>query len=158
MTTATIEPPQSLILPTLAPMLSPVSWRILIVVVIGVLALVPICSMLVPEGNPFHLSAYALTLVGKIMCYAIGALALDLVWGYCGILSLGHSLFFALGGYMMGMYLMRSIGLDGVYHSHLPDFMVFLDWKALPWYWHGTDHFVYAALLGIWAPALLPWT
>jgi ABC-type branched-subunit amino acid transport system permease subunit len=97
-------------------MLSPVSWRILIIVVIAVLALVPICSMLVPEGSPFHLSAYALTLVGKIMCYAIGALALDLVWGYCGILSLGHSLFFALGGYMMGMYLMRSIGLEGVYH------------------------------------------
>ena len=74
-------------------MLSPVSWRILIVIVIAVLALVPICSMLVPDGSPFHLSAYALTLVGKIMCYAIGALALDLVWGYCGILSLGHSLF-----------------------------------------------------------------
>ncbi|MBV8142749.1 MAG: urea ABC transporter permease subunit UrtC, partial [Verrucomicrobia bacterium] len=96
-------------------MLSPVSWRILIIGVIAVLALVPICSMLVPAGSPFHLSAYALTVVGKIMCYAIGALALDLVWGYCGILSLGHSLFFALGGYMMGMYLMRSIGLEGVY-------------------------------------------
>jgi len=158
MTTATIEPPQSLILPTRQPMLSPVSWRILIIFVIAVLALVPICTLLVPERNPFHLSAYALTLVGKIMCYAIGALALDLVWGYCGILSLGHSLFFALGGYMMGMYLMRSIGLDGVYHSHLPDFMVFLDWKALPWYWHGTDHFVYAALLVILVPGLLAWT
>ena len=95
--TATVEPTQQLILPTRQPMLSPVSWRILIVIVIAVLALVPICSMLVPEGSPFHLSAYALTLVGKIMCYAIGALALDLVWGYCGILSLGHSLFFALG-------------------------------------------------------------
>ena len=90
MTTATIEPTQQLILPARQPMLSPVSWRVLIFIVIAVLALVPICSMLVPEGSPFHLSAYALTLVGKIMCYAIGALALDLVWGYCGILSLGH--------------------------------------------------------------------
>ena len=148
-------------------MLSPVSWRrpallsrpawILIVVVVAVLALVPICSMLVPDGSPFHLSAYALTLVGKIMCYSIAALALDLVWGYCGILSLGHSLFFALGGYMMGMYLMRSIGLEGVYHSHLPDFMVFLDWKTLPWYWHGTEHFWYAALLVVLVPGLLAW-
>src|ERR1700693_742219 len=158
MSTATVvEPPPALFLPARQPMLSPVSWRILISIVIAVLALVPICSMLVPEGSPFHLSAYALTLVGKIMCYAIGALALDLVWGYCGILSLGHSLFFALGGYMMGMYRMRSIGLEGVYHSNLPDFMVFLDWKALPWYWRGTDHFVYAALLVILVPGLLAW-
>jgi urea transport system permease protein len=138
-------------------MLSPLSWRLLLIGVIAALALVPICSMLVPETSPFHLSAYALTLVGKIMCYAIGALAVDLVWGYCGILSLGHSLFFALGGYMMGMYLMRSIGLDGVYHSNLPDFMVFLDWKALPWYWLGTEHFAYAASLIILVPGLLAW-
>src|ERR1700760_3747065 len=110
MSTATIERPPSLVLPARQPILSPISWRILIVIVVAVLALVPICSMIVPEGSPFHLSAYALTLVGKIMCYAIGALALDLVWGYCGTLSLGHSLFFALGGYAMGMYLMRSIG------------------------------------------------
>src|SRR6201995_5953941 len=159
MSTITVNPspPALLVLPARQPMLSPVSWRVLIFLVVAVLALVPTCSMLVPEGSPFHLSAYALTLVGKIMCYAIGALALDLVWGYCGILSLGHSLFFALGGYMMGMYLMRSIGLEGVYHSHLPDFMVFLDWKALPWYWHGTTHFVYAALLVILVPGLLAW-
>ena len=160
MITATIEPsPPSptLVLPDRQPILSPVSWRVLTVVVVAVLALVPICSMMVPDGSPFHLSAYALTLVGKIMCYAIGALALDLVWGYCGILSLGHSLFFALGGYMMGMYLMRSIGLEGVYHSHLPDFMVFLDWKALPWYWHGTEHFWYVALLIVLVPGLLAW-
>jgi urea transport system permease protein len=157
MSTLTIDPSPLLILPVRQAMLSPVSWRILITIVVGVLALVPICSMLVPEGSQFHLSAYALTLVGKIMCYAIGALALDLVWGYCGILSLGHSLFFALGGYMMGMYLMRSIGLDGVYHSHLPDFMVFLDWKALPWYWRGTEHFLYAVLLIVLVPGLLAW-
>src|SRR5258708_18749182 len=157
MSTATVELAPPLVLPARQPMLSSVSWRVLVIGVIAVLALVPICSMLVPAESPFHLSAYALTVVGKIMCYAICALALDLVWGYCGILSLGHSLFFALGGYMMGMYLMRSIGLEGVYHSHLPDFMVFLDWKALPWYWHGTDHFLYAMLLVIVVPGLLAW-
>jgi urea transport system permease protein len=155
--TYTDTAPKPLALPSRQPVLSPSAWRILIPAFVLVLALVPICSMLVPEGHPFHLSAYALTLIGKIMCYAIAALALDLVWGYCGILSLGHSLFFALGGYMMGMYLMRSIGLDGVYHSHLPDFMVFLDWKSLPWYWHGTDHFIYAALLVIVVPGFLAW-
>ena len=91
-----------------------------------------------PADSPFALSAYALTLAGKIMCYALCAVALDLVWGYCGVLSLGHGLFFALGGYAMGMYLMRQIGRDGVYQSDLPDFMVFLDWKALPWFWQGS--------------------
>jgi len=154
MTSTTYSLPKSLALPSRQPVLSPTTWGILIPACFLILALVPICSILVPESSPLHLSAYALTLVGKIMCYAIGALALDLVWGYCGILSLGHSLFFALGGYMMGMYLMRSIGLDGVYHSPLPDFMVFLDWKSLPWYWHGTDHFLYAAVLVILVPGL----
>jgi len=157
MTSTTYSLPKSLALPSRQPVLSPTTWGILISACFLILALVPICSILVPESSPLHLSAYALTLVGKIMCYAIGALALDLVWGYCGILSLGHSLFFALGGYMMGMYLMRSIGLDGVYHSPLPDFMVFLDWKSLPWYWHGTDHFLYAAVLVILVPGLLAW-
>ena len=88
-----------------------------------------------PPDSAFHLSDYAVGLVGKIMCYAICALAMDLIWGYTGILSLGHGLFFALGGYAMGMYLMRQIGRDGNYKSDLPDFMVFLDWKALPWHW-----------------------
>ena len=112
---------------------------------------------MLPETSAFHLSAYAMTLVGKFMCYAIGALALDLVWGYCGILSLGHALFFALGGYAMGMYLMRSIGHDGVYQSDLPDFMVFLDWHALPWYWQGTQHLWYALLLVVLVPAVVAW-
>jgi ABC-type branched-subunit amino acid transport system permease subunit len=85
-----------------------------------------------PADSALHVSDYAVTLGGKIMCYAIVALAMDLIWGYTGILSLGHGLFFALGGYAMGMYLMRSIGTEGVYHSELPDFMVFLDWKAYP--------------------------
>jgi urea transport system permease protein len=98
-----------------------------------------------------------MTLVGKLMCYAIGALALDLVWGYCGILSLGHALFFALGGYAIGMYLMRSIGREGTYQSDLPDFMVFLDWRELPWYWQGTEHLWYALLLVVLVPGVLAW-
>jgi urea transport system permease protein len=148
---------QPLALPSRQPILSRPAWQILILIVIAIGVLVPLCSLVLPEENPLHLSSYAMTLVGKIMCYAIAALALDLVWGYCGILSLGHGLFFALGGYMMGMYLMRSIGLDGVYHSNLPDFMVFLDWKSLPWYWQGTDRFPYVALLVILLPGLLAW-
>ncbi len=96
-----------------------------------------------------------MALTGKIMCYAIVAVAMDLVWGYTGILSLGHGLFFALGGYAMGMYLMRMIGREGQYQSDLPDFMVFLNWKAYPWYWSFTDHFWYAALLVVLVPGLL---
>ncbi|MFP3548156.1 urea ABC transporter permease subunit UrtC, partial [Rhizobium sp. SIMBA_035] len=88
----------------------------------------PLCALVLPQTSALHLSAYTMTLAGKLMCYAIAALALDLVWGYCGILSLGHGLFFALGGYAIGMYLMRQIGHDGKYGSDLPDFMVFLDW------------------------------
>jgi urea transport system permease protein len=120
-------------------------------------ALILTSTLALPANHPLHLSAYLMTLIGKIMCYAIVALALNLVWGYTGILSLGHGLFFTLGGYAMGMYLMRSIGLDGVYHSPLPDFMVFLDWKALPWFWQGTDHFLYALLLVVLVPGLLAW-
>ena len=119
------------------------------------LVLVPIVHLAVPPGSPLHLSDYALTLVGKILCYAIVAVAMDLIWGYGGILSLGHGVFFALGGYAFGMYLMRGIGLDGSYHSNLPDFMVFLDWKELPWYWLGTDHFLWAVVLVLTVPALL---
>src|SRR5690606_3168561 len=96
------------------------------------LALLPVCNRAFPEGSPLHISSYTVALLGKFVCFAIAALALDLVWGYTGILSLGHGLFFALGGYAHGMYLMRAIGRDGVYLSDLPDFMVFLDWKAYP--------------------------
>ena len=98
---------------------------------------------------------YAVALLGKFMCYALAALALDLVWGYAGILSLGHGLFFALGGYAHGMYLMRAIGRDGAYQSTLPDFMVFLDWKSYPWYWSYTEHFWYAMLLVVLVPGAL---
>jgi urea transport system permease protein len=115
----------------------------------------PIFNLMIPPGHPLHLSAFWVTLVGKIMCYAIVALALDLVWGYAGILSLGHGLFFALGGYAMGMYLMRQIGREGQYQSDLPDFMVFLDWKELPWQWWSSEHFLWALLLVVLVPGIL---
>jgi len=124
-------------------------------VALVLLVLVPAQNLLLPTSHPLHLSDYLVTLVGKVMCYAIVALAMDLVWGYAGILSLGHGLFFALGGYAMGMYLMRSIGHEGVYQSDLPDFMVFLDWKTYPWYWSFTDHFWYAAMLVVLVPGVL---
>src|SRR6185369_4834051 len=95
-----------------------------------IVVLVPILNLLVPEGSFFHVPDYTVALTGKIMCYGILALAMDLVWGYTGILSLGHGIFFALGGYAFGMYLMRMIGHEGQYQSDLPDFMVFLDWKV----------------------------
>jgi len=116
---------------------------------------VPLLHLLLPAGSPFHVSTYAITLVGKIMCYAIVAIAMDLIWGYGGILSLGHGIFFALGGYAFGMYLMRQIGRDGSYQSDLPDFMVFLDWKELPWFWQGSDSFLWAALLVVVVPAVV---
>ena len=120
-----------------------------------VTVVVPLLHVLLPEGHALHVSAYTVTLLGKIMCYMMLALAMDLIWGYTGILSLGHGVFFALGGYAMGMYLMRQIGRDGVYQSDLPDFMVFLDWKQLPWYWSFTDHFWYCMLLVLLVPGLL---
>ena len=144
-------------LPPRAALLPRSGWIALIAFVIAMGICVPIAALVLPESSTFHLSAYSMTLVGKLMCYAIGALALDLVWGYCGILSLGHALFFALGGYAMGMYLMRSIGREGNYQSDLPDFMVFLDWHSLPWYWRGTEHLAYALLLVVLAPAIVAW-
>jgi urea transport system permease protein len=120
-----------------------------------ILAILPVLNVFVAPTSPLYISSYIVALLGKFMCYAIAALALDLVWGYTGILSLGHGLFFALGGYAHGMYLMRAIGRDGVYHADLPDFMVFLDWKAYPWYWSFTDHFWYAMLLVVAVPGLL---
>ena len=122
----------------------------------ALVVVVPVLHLATPASSALHLSDHAVMLTGKILCYATVALAMDLVWGCTGILSLGHGLFFALGGYAMGMYLMRAIGSDGVYHDPLlPDFMVFLDWKALPWYWRGSEHFLQQALLVVVAPALL---
>ena len=118
--------------------------------------IVPALNLLAPADSALHVPTYVVTLLGKYLCYALLALAVDLVWGYCGILSLGHGAFFALGGYAMGMYLMRQIGSRGVYgHPNLPDFMVFLNWKALPWYWHGFDQFWFAALMVLVVPGLL---
>jgi urea transport system permease protein len=133
----------------------PKAWTALAMFAAITLILVPLLNLAVPEGNFLHLPTYWVTLIGKIMCYAIVALAMDLVWGYTGILSLGHGIFFALGGYAMGMYLMRAIGRDGNYQSDLPDFMVFLNWKQLPWYWEGTQHFLWAMMLVVLVPGLL---
>ena len=127
--------------------------------VVAALALIcvvfPVLNLLVPEGSAWHVSDYAVQLSGKMLCYAICALAMGLIWGYTGILSLGHGLFFALGGYGMGMYLMRQIGLDGNYKSALPDFMVFLNWKELPWTWAWSDSFIAQMLLVVLVPGLL---
>jgi urea transport system permease protein len=126
------------------------------VVLLSVAILAPTLHLAVPESSPLHLSTYTMTLIGKYMTYALLAIAVDLVWGYCGILSLGHAAFFALGGYAMGMYLMRQIGPRGVYgHPELPDFMVFLNWMELPWFWHGFDMFWFALLMVVLVPGLL---
>jgi urea transport system permease protein len=136
-------------------MLGGAGWLSVLSALAVVAVLVPALNLLVPEGHPLHLGDYAVGLVAKIMCYAICALAIDLIWGYTGILSLGHGLFFALGGYAMGMYLMRQIGHDGNYQSDLPDFMVFLDWKALPWHWAWSGSFAGQMLLVVAVPGLL---
>ena len=130
-------------------------WMALGLFALIVLFLVPFLNLGVPVSSSMHVTDYTVGLMGKIICYAVVALAMDLIWGYAGILSLGHGLFFAMGGYAMGMYLMRMIGTEGQYHSHLPDFMVFLDWKELPWYWLGPDSFWYVALLIVLVPGLL---
>src|SRR6516162_3406925 len=118
--------------------------------------LVPVLNLFVSPSSPFHLSSYFVALFGKYFCYALLALAIDLIWGYCGILSLGHGAFFALGGYAMGMYLMRQIAGRGSYaHPVLPDFMVFLNWPELPVYWYGFQHFAYAAFMAVFVPGLL---
>ena len=139
----------------IARLYGPRGWTTLAAFALVLLVVFPLCNLVVPEGSPFHLSAYWVTLVGKIMCYAIVALAMDLVWGYTGILSLGHGLFFALGGYAFGMYLMRQIGADGQYRANMPDFMVFLDWKEFPWQWWNSDQFWWCALLVVLVPGLL---
>lgn len=130
--------------------------QVALAILLAVAVLVPVLHLALPPTSAFHVPAYMVALVGKYLCYALLALALDLVWGYCGILSLGHGAFFALGGYAMGMYLMRQIGSRGVYgNPTLPDFMVFLNWKELPWYWYGFDQFWFAALMVMLVPGLL---
>ena len=144
-----------LVLPTKPAVMSGTGWTAFFVALIVVCAVAPVLNLVVPVGSAFHLSDYAVGLIGKIMCYAICALAMDLIWGYTGILSLGHGLFFALGGYVMGMYLMRQIGRDGNYKSDLPDFMVFLDWKELPWHWALSDSFMATLILIVVVPGLV---
>ena len=146
---------KTITLPQPVRLLSPLGWTVFIGLLLCVSLLAPALNLWLPVSHPLHMSDFAVSLVGKIMCYAICALAMDLIWGYTGILSLGHGLFFALGGYAMGMYLMRQIGTDGNYTSELPDFMVFLDWKILPWHWYFSDSFVATLLLVVLAPGLL---
>jgi urea transport system permease protein len=129
-------------------------WFLALLAAIAIV--VPALNLLLPPSSPFHVPTYLVSLFGKYVCYALLALSIDLIWGYCGILSLGHGAFFALGGYAMGMYLMRQIGTRGVYaHPILPDFMVFLNWPELPVYWYGFQHFAYAALMVVLVPGAL---
>jgi urea transport system permease protein len=144
-------------MPQTAPLLSRQGWGFFGGALVLVCVLAPCLNLYVPADSFWHLSDYAVALLGKIMCYAIAALAMDLIWGFSGILSLGHGLFFALGGYVMGMYLMRQIGHDGNYKSDLPDFMVFLDWKTLPWHWALSDSFVATLVLVVLVPAVVAW-
>ena len=132
-------------------------WTIAVLVVLFAVAVaVPVLNLAVPEASAYHVPTYVVALVGKYLTYALLALSVDLVWGFCGILSLGHGAFFALGGYAMGMYLMRQIGSRGVYgNAELPDFMVFLNWKQLPIPWYGFEHFAYAALMVVLVPGIL---
>ncbi|NBS12798.1 MAG: urea ABC transporter permease subunit UrtC [Gammaproteobacteria bacterium] len=134
------------------------SWmnRAVMMLIVATIATIVITNVVLPASSGFALDGYTLTLIGKYLCYALLALALDLVWGYCGILSLGHAAFFALGGYAMGMYLMRQIGDRGMYgNADLPDFMVFLNWDALPWYWLGSDSVAWPLIMAWLIPGLL---
>src|SRR5262245_36625712 len=131
------------------------AW-IFLILLAAIMVLVPLANLLLPPSSPFHVPTYLVALFGKYVCYALLALSIDLIWGYVGILSLGHGAFFALGGYAMGMYLMRQIGTRGVYaHPVLPDFMVFLNWPELPVYWYGFQHFPYALLMIVAVPGAL---
>jgi urea transport system permease protein len=133
----------------------PRAWTAILAAALVVFMVFPLLNLVVPPDSAFHISAFGVTLGGKIMCYMIVAIAMDLVWGYAGILSLGHGLFFALGGYAMGMYLMREIGADGQYRVDMPDFMVFLDWKVFPWHWWNTDSFLWAMFLVVAVPGVV---
>jgi urea transport system permease protein len=130
-------------------------WLALLALAVFGLGVIPALNLLAPPGAWWKLPDHLVPLLGKFACYGIVALAMDLIWGYAGILSLGHGVFFALGGYAMGMYLMRAIGKEGVYRSDLPDFMVFLDWKELPWFWLGFEWFAYAAVMALLVPTVL---
>jgi len=134
---------------------SPAGWIGTALGTLAIAVVIPLLNVLPAPGSALRVPDYIIPLLGKFLCYAIVAISLDLVWGFAGILSLGHALFFALGGYAMGMYLMRSLRREGVYASDLPDFMVFLDWKELPWYWHGFQSFWFAVVMAILVPGLI---
>src|SRR6476619_1838024 len=132
------------------------SATVFLILLAAFAVVIPTLNLLVPASSGLHVSTYLVALFGKYICYAMLALSIDLIWGYAGILSLGHGALFALGGYAMGMYLMRQIGTRGVYANPiLPDFMVFLNWKELPWFWYGFDQFWYACLMVVLVPGLL---
>ena len=134
----------------------PLGGKILLGLMLGAALFVPLLNLLTPVDSFFHVPTYLVSLMGKYICYALLALSVDLVWGYCGILSLGHGAFFGLGGYAMGMYMMRQIGTRGVYgNADLPDFMVFLNWSELPWAWYGFDSFAFALLMVVLVPGAL---
>lgn len=130
------------------------AWNATLAVTLLFLVVIPVLNRFTPEASFLHVPDYMVQLLGKYLCYALCALAIDLIWGFTGILSLGHGVFFALGGYAMGMHLMRAMAGLGVYKSDLPDFMVFLDWKTLPWFWHGFNHFWFALLMVVLVPGV----
>ena len=143
------------LIPAKKPLLSTSAWVAFFVVAVFIALVAPILNVFLPPTHVLHMSDFFVSLIGKIMCYAICALAMDLIWGFTGILSLGHGLFFSLGGYVMGMYLMRQIGTDGNYKSELPDFMVFLNWKTLPWHWYFSGSFTATLLMIVLVPGLI---
>ena len=130
--------------------------QVFVVLLLLICLALALANQIFAPDHPLHVSTFIISLFGKYLCYALLALSIDLVWGFCGVLSLGHGAFFAIGGYAMGMYLMRQIGTRGVYGDPiLPDFMVFLNWAELPWYWYGFDIFAFAMLMALVAPAAL---
>ena len=153
----TLHKPPPPTVPITLSIVRPIHWNSwvagVVCLVVGVL--VPVLNVATSEKSALHASDFLVTLVGKLTCYAIVAVAMDLVWGYAGVLSLCHAMFFALGGYAMGMYLMRAIGTEGMYRSNLPDFMVFLDWKELPWYWQGFNRFGFALTMALLLPGIV---
>lgn len=156
MSTSDVNSPKVKLGPLTTLLMNDKGGRRLLAVLAALAILVPALNLLVPEGSMFHVSTYTMTLLGKYLCYALLAVSVDLIWGYGGILSLGHGAFFALGGYAMGMYLMLQIGDRGVYgNPDLPDFMVFLNWPELPWYWLGFDSFSFAMVMVLLAPGIL---
>jgi urea transport system permease protein len=151
------KPPPPTLALTLSSIARPVHWNSWVAGAVCLLVgvVVPVLNVATSEKSVLHASDFLVSLVGKLTCYAIVAVAMDLVWGYAGVLSLCHAMFFALGGYAMGMYLMRAIGTEGMYRSNLPDFMVFLDWKELPWYWEGFNRFGFAMVMALVVPGFV---